>query len=282
MTKGKLFVGAAALLIGATALILLLPGTKGQSVVVGVAVAAPPSPHVAVDAGAPTKTERGTAVPKKDNAAKMVKWVFSAPTGVEMTKSEVTVAWYAACVAAGACSDEGVDTRTNAKKMPVRYPGCNWTDRRKYANHPMNCVTWSDAEKFCQWAGGRVTADAEWYAEASNGGLWRYPWGNQEVSSLGQCDRVVSNPDAENEGCGSGETWPVCSKPGGNSVSGLCDMLGNVGELVSSDAGIVYRGGDYRMPGELRVTIAGITDGTRRAENTGFRCARGSLDNQHD
>ena len=31
-------------------------------------------------------------------------------------------------------------------------------------------------------------------------------------------------------GCGMNSTWPVCSKLLGNSLSGLCDMTGNVWE----------------------------------------------------
>jgi len=35
-------------------------------------------------------------------------------------------------------------------------------------------------------------------------------------------------------GCGTNTTWPVCSKPLGDSVSGLCDMAGNVAEWTTT------------------------------------------------
>ena len=33
-------------------------------------------------------------------------------------------------------------------------------------------------------------------------------------------------------GCGRETTWPVCSKPKGNTSQGLCDMAGNVYEWL--------------------------------------------------
>jgi len=33
-------------------------------------------------------------------------------------------------------------------------------------------------------------------------------------------------------GCGRDSTWPVCSKPRGNTPQGLCDMVGNLEEWV--------------------------------------------------
>ena len=34
-------------------------------------------------------------------------------------------------------------------------------------------------------------------------------------------------------GCGMYRTWPVCSKPAGNTKEGLCDMSGNLWEWIA-------------------------------------------------
>ena len=91
-----------------------------------------------------------------------------------------------------------------------------------------------------------MPTEEEWAAEASNGQTRDYPWGNQEVS----CDYAIWGEGNRKDGCGKEMTWPVCSKPKGNSVSGLCDMSGNVWEWTSSlyesgEAARVLRGGSW-------------------------------------
>ena len=132
----------------------------------------------------------------------------------EMTKTQVTVEQYKACVDAGACT--APDTGTY----------CNWgkSDRGK---HPINCVDWDQAQAYARWAGGRLPTEAEWeYAARSGGRDWKYPWGNENAT----CDRAVISEGGD--GCGRDSTWPVCSKPKGNTTHGLCDMAGNVLEWV--------------------------------------------------
>jgi iron(II)-dependent oxidoreductase len=132
----------------------------------------------------------------------------------EMTKTQVTVEQYKACVDAGACT------------APDTGGYCNWgqSDRGK---HPINCVDWQQAQAYAKWAGGRLPTEAEWeYAARSGGRDWKYPWGNENAT----CDRAVISEGGN--GCGRNSTWPVCSKPRGNTTQGLCDMAGNVWEWV--------------------------------------------------
>ncbi len=142
----------------------------------------------------------------------------------EMSKTEVTVDHYRACVNAGACTG------------PNYGGNCNWGKSDRGA-HPINCVDWSQAQAFAKWAGGRLPSEAEWeYAARSGGRDWRYPWGNEEAT----CDLAVM--EGVKEGCGRDSTWPVCSKPSGNTSQGLCDMAGNIWEWVQDGYHYNYEG----------------------------------------
>ena len=136
----------------------------------------------------------------------------------------------------------------------------------------MNCVTAYGADQFCKWAGGRLPTEQEWFAEASNRKTREYPWG----SSKATCSRVVM--DDGGIGCGKNRTWPVCSKAAGNSISGLCDMSGNVWEWTSSMEGgsRVLRGGswDLDIQNSLRAAGRPWLVPTSRYRGIGFRCAR--------
>ncbi len=192
-------------------------------------------------------------------------WVYSKPAKMEFNKTEITVKQYQECVNAGKCD------KPYGKNF---LKGCNWgyTDRD---SHPINCVDWNQAEAFCRWVGGRLPTAQEWEAEASDGGIRKYPWGNETPS----CDYAIWSQGGK--GCGKDSTWPVCSKPRGNSVSGLCDIAGNVWELTSSWKGSdrVVRGGPWST--DFTFFLAASNSGStcvprQRGDSIGFRCGRSS------
>lgn len=198
-----------------------------------------------------------------------LEWVYSQPAGVHFAKTETTVAQYRACVEAGGCNPRHHLTNSEDR-------GCNWghPDRDE---HPMNCVDWHGADAFCKWAGARLPTEEEWHAEASDRATQAYPWGNAAVT----CDLAVWGDGNDTDGCGKDSTWPVCSKPAGNSASGLCDMSGNVWEWTSSrwDAENdwrVVRGGSWRGrdPEPLRAAGRGGDHPDAPDDMPGFRCAR--------
>ncbi len=210
-------------------------------------------------------------------------------------RTEVTVARYRQCVAAGACT------------APPYEEGGERFDRPYY---PVVLVSWNDARGFCAWAGGRLPTEAEW--ERAARGLERkddtpprpddapgpkgrrFPWGD------------VYNPFLSNHGAfsfeeldprdGFLELAPVGSFPDGRTPEGIDDLAGNVQEWVADwfapeypaadavnpkgpDMGErrVVRGGSYMHgPAWLRSAARDKESPGERAPWIGFRCARDS------
>jgi formylglycine-generating enzyme required for sulfatase activity len=174
--------------------------------------------------------------PSASSKAARIEWVFSKPAGVYFAKTETTVAQYKTCVDAGACNAKYY--KTNFDREDCNLGAAERTD------HPMNCVTWRGAKEFCDWVEARPPTLKEWVAEASNERTRTYPWGDHAVT----CDLAVwREKDSGPSGCGRNGTWPVCSKTAGNSVSGLCDMAGNLTEMTWSpqDSMVATLGGDW-------------------------------------
>jgi formylglycine-generating enzyme required for sulfatase activity len=146
-----------------------------------------------------------------------------------MTKTEITNAQYEKCVKAGICTpphweDELCYVYQTSKRhwqqgiVPLEFRG---------ENQPVICIEWQQARIFAKWIGGDLPSEAQWeYASRSGGKDIKYPWGNAEAT----CEYAVMSD--EGDGCGRDSTWEVCSKTGGNTAQGLCDMGGNVWEWV--------------------------------------------------
>lgn len=193
----------------------------------------------------------------------------------QLARTEVTNGQYRACVAAKACSPQKTACLTSQFSAD---------------DQPAVCVSWTQARDFSLWVGGRLPSEAEWeYAARSAGKDRKYPWGD----SAATCDKAVISEGGF--GCGRGATWPVCSKPAGNTEQGLCDMAGNAWEWVqdwyqhsydgapvdgsareippSSDR--VVRGGCWRFDGFRARAAERDDDGARRADTLhSFRPAR--------
>jgi formylglycine-generating enzyme required for sulfatase activity len=185
----------------------------------------------------------------------------------KMDATEVTVQQYRACVDAGACL------------KPKTGTFYTWGKRGK-DNHPINGVSWKDADDFCRWKGKRLPTEAEWeYAARGTEGR-RFPWGVYDEPGALSC----WNRWREKLG-----TCAVGDHPDGASPYGLHDMAGNVWEWTSSKyragyhPGAVYlgarvlRGGSWMDsdPKYLETTFRhGGDPSTTRDPVTGFRCAR--------
>ncbi len=153
-------------------------------------------------------------------------------------RHEVTVAEYEACVRDRSCTEpySGPD----AYRLQFEGDFTNW-GKPERALHPVNAVTWFQANTYCGWANKRLPTEAEWEKAARGTEGQRYPWGDEDPD----CDWIVM--DDGGDGCGRESTWPVGSKPRGASPYGALDMSGNVWEWVAD-----WWSRDYYVGGPTR------------------------------
>jgi len=212
-----------------------------------------------------------------DESPSPIDWVQTGADGLEFAKSETTVAQYRRCVSVGPCTGSHHSTADEDPYCNLGHSGLDY--------HPMNCVDWIGARAFCQWVGGRLPTEEEWFNEASGQSNWDYPWGDiaPDCSRCVMDDgETIGGAGGETDGCGEDRTWPVCMKPAGNSASGLCDMVGNVWEWTDSQpeefgGKRIVRGGawSYEQGDELKVSYRlAYPLSNRSSYVVGFRCVR--------
>lgn len=190
---------------------------------------------------------------------------------------EVTRAEYATCLAGGGCS--------------ALSPSCPFQNLLT-PDRPVVCISWAQANGYCQWKGGRLPTEAEW-EKAARGPfdrVNRWPWGNQRNAMLGVFNCTSSN--------GATCVQDVNSLPGGASYYGLHHMAGNAAEWVADyydenfypftlvtnpnqaanqGDGHAIRGGSYRQDVEFgRVSNRAYIAFFNGLEEVGFRCVRAS------
>jgi formylglycine-generating enzyme required for sulfatase activity len=205
----------------------------------------------------------------------------------ELDKNLVTTAAFQACVDAKACQA----TSTSGEEHD---PLCNQGQGDK-ANHPANCLKFSQASAFCAWAGKRLPTEEEWeYAARGTEGR-KYPWGNEDPDDKRAC---WNRGSVAVQGDQLKGTCAVGAFPAGNTPLGLQDMAGNLAEWTSTpysldytnskkmtgDAQMVLRGGSWEVPnGKLEFAMQDMLTYTRRKEfakgapprsTNGVRCAR--------
>ncbi len=223
-----------------------------------------------------------------------------------MDKLEVTADAYRACSDRGDCKRtvptnkwEGITTKDSKAYDPL----CNTQDTAR-GRHPMNCVDWNAADRFCKAAGKRLPSEAEWEFAARGSDGRKYPWGDAPPSAkhLNACGAecvawgkkhgaplealfAESDPFAT--------TAPVGSFPEGASRWGIEDLVGNVWEWTAdfyasyteSDAADptgpasgtahVMRGGAWNgaYADWVRPSFRFSNSADTRSHGIGFRCA---------
>ena len=162
---------------------------------------------------------------------------------------EVSVSAYKACSDDGGClraAKENDWESITPLQHKIYDPLCNAVDPEGRAKHPINCVTWEQARRYCEAHDARLPTEAEWEfaARGSDGRI--YPWGDEAPNAelLNACGKECvawmkkADPGAAiaamyDEDDGFATTAPVGSFPKGRSSWGIQDIVGNVWEWVA-------------------------------------------------
>jgi formylglycine-generating enzyme required for sulfatase activity len=166
--------------------------------------------------------------------------------------NEVTVAEYRTCVDAGACppasekvsypKPNGVSEEDHEKQLAAFSELCNW-NRSDRDDHPINCVSWTNANDYCEWQKTRLPTEAEWELAARGTDGRKFPWGNDAgdhtyMNAAGTewkkwlADKGLPEPSSlmyESDDKYVG-TAPVGRFPRAQTQAGMMDMVGNVWE----------------------------------------------------
>jgi formylglycine-generating enzyme required for sulfatase activity len=140
-------------------------------------------------------------------------------TPFSIDKTEVTYGQFESCVSAGKCAPAHYDDGacviwTNEGFKNVRVP-----QRFRDPQFPVVCVTWFQAQQYCQYKGKKLPTEAQWEYAAGAGRAASYAWGDESPSADRCTQPGLLHP--EKAGAFAPNPW------------GLSDMTGNVWEWTA-------------------------------------------------
>ena len=195
-------------------------------------------------------------------------------------RAEVSVAAYKKCVDKKVCAKPNVYD----PKVHEQFRHCTFGAAGK-ADHPVNCVSWFDALKYCRSLGKRLPTEKEWF-QALGRGAGPYVWGSDWPPPLGAGN--LADESARDQfphwrtlayyTDGFAETAPVRVYTHDRSARGVWGMAGNVREWVANRYGrfrsVLGASFGEAEPEDLKIKRRLRYRAKTRSAHIGFRCAR--------
>lgn len=251
-TSAPAYVLAAALLAGCSA-----SPPPAPTVVIVVPTSAPSAPPVE-GAPAPRGCPAGMVFLAGGEIRSGGRGVKVADFCMDIT--EVTAGAYAQCVEHGQCTTEDLQ----CDDAPTY-------GHRELSEHPINCVSWEQADRYCRSLDKRLPTHDEWeWAAQARDEARRFAWGGTEPTA----DQMCWSKDNARTG-----TCPVGGFPASRSPHGIDDLFGGVWEWLAPPQrnGVpnVARGGSWQN--DSIDTLEGENSGSFlpgfvRNDVVGFRC----------
>ena len=172
--------------------------------------------------------------------------------GFCIDRTEVTVAAYEQCVSGKSCTEAVAQASWPRTEGPAKAwesslmlhgKQCNAAASDRW-NHPINCVTWTQASTYCQSLGRRLPTEAEWEYAARGSQGRAFPWGDASPkaellnacgpecsdwhTSVGLASEILGPLYSEADGFAG--TSPAGAFGLGSTPEGVFDLAGNVSE----------------------------------------------------
>ena len=196
-----------------------------------------------------------------------------------MDITEITNAQYRVCVSEGHCQSPDY-AQCSVFTEGIWETGGFLEEPFFQDDGPVVCVSFENAQNYCNWAGERLPTEAEWERAARGDDSFIYPWGEIFLPHAANWNDVFGRGELPGSQDGFPMTAPVNSFPEGKSPYEIADLAGNVWEWTadwfSEDA---YRDNVRKNPigpaqGALKIIRGGAWNDTGSYLRSASRFAR--------